>query len=178
MKKSIFILSESVLSQGNIVKHTTREFPSPAMAKQYISSTLLEEKSKASASGSVQEIETLGETDIQSMFGQALEGTFSYKIGPVLYHYSFLKTQSEYEVSDEEILNTLEAFCNTGRTGESYRKAAEQISNNMHRYVQTQLWRFVKEIIRAFAQMRTDLRNKNTANEAADIAQYMEIESI
>lgn len=178
MKTSIFILSESVLSQGNIVKHTTREFPSPAIAKQYITSTLLEEKSKASASGSVQEIETLGGTDMQSMFGQALEGTFSYKIGPVLYHYSFLKTQSEYEVGDKKMVTILERYCNTGRTGSSYRETAELITNSMHRYIQSQLWRFVKEIIRAFARMNTDLRNKQAANEAATIAEYMETESI
>lgn len=177
MKKSIFILTELILSENEIIKQTTLEFPDAVHAKPYIDNTLKKAAETASKDATV-DIEPHSGTGIQSMFGSSVTGNFSYRIGKIIYHYSFLKTKSEYEVSDEEILNTLEAFCNTGRTGESYRKAAELISNNMHRYVQTQLWRFVKEIIRAFARMNTDLRNKQAANEAATIAEYMETESI
>lgn len=90
------------------------------------------------------------------------------------YHVAWLNIDGCSSVTNEEIQSALDGFVNSGRTKTEYAQVAESISRNMHRYCQNELWKFVKEIIRAFAHGPHDERNKTAANQALELQGFIE----
>lgn len=153
---------------GVLESQQCHTFDTPAEAKAFILRNLEAESN---------ELDTPLEKDsgdIASLSGRAMEGNFSYTIGDHEYHIAFLKTESEYTVHDDEMANTLEAFVNTGRSVRQYEEMAGNISLNMHRACQNELWRFVKAIVRAFANGRYDRRNETAHDQAELVAGFMD----
>ena len=168
MKKASIIISMAEVTCGILESQQCHTFDTPAEAKAFILRNLEAESS---------ELDTPLEKDsgdIMSMFRQVTEGNFSYTVGDHEYHIAFLKVPGEYNVSDDEMANTLEAFVNTGRSVRQYEKMAGNISLNMHRACQNELWRFVKAIIRAFANGRYDRRNETAHDQAELVAGFMD----
>lgn len=111
--------------------------------------------------------------DIQDMWNRD-EGSFSYRIGDHVYHVHFLNEKGEYNVSDDELFAALDAYANSGRSGSEFERMAKRISVTMHRYVQNELWRFVKHVIHAFACGGSDTRNRTAQRQASAIQTFME----
>lgn len=173
MKEPKIIISYVEFSNGELEGNSCHQFDGPSQAKEFILRNLEAEST---------ELETplrKGQGDIQNMFRSSIrEGNFSYTVGDHEYHISFYKTDGEYSVSDDELIKTLEAYCNTGRSAGDYREAAGKLTRTMHRYVQSQLWKLIKALIRAFSTMNVDERNKTAAQQAAELAAAMEINNI
>jgi len=111
--------------------------------------------------------------DITDLFSSRKEGYFSYRIGDHYYHFKWMKASADYNVTEDEMYETLEAYCNSSRDHSEYMRLAERISVNMHRYVQNQLWKLIKHIIRTFAMGRYDERNKVAHDQAEAIVTFM-----
>lgn len=90
------------------------------------------------------------------------------------YHIAWLKIDGCSSVTNEEVQSALDGFVNSGRTKTEYAQVAESISRNMHRYCQNELWKFIKEIIKAFAHGPYDERNKTAANQALELQGFIE----
>ncbi len=176
MKEEKIILSCVETEDGKMAgaKHTCREFPSAPFVKSAIAADMAAYAAGIPATEPVVEVEQL-EGDLNDLFlSKNKEGTLAFKFGKRVFYYAFKKIPGEYHVSDDEMVQVIEAFCNTSRCRTEYEKAAALITTKMHRYVQGEFWRFVKCIIRAFSTARSDERNKRAVNEAAEIATYME----
>lgn len=104
------------------------------------------------------------------------EGDWNLSGGPttVFYHVSWQTISGEYNVTDDEVYQYLDAFVNSSRRASDYKAMAQRITESMHRYCQNELWKFVKEIITAFAQGGFDDRNKTAHRQAGDILEFME----
>lgn len=168
MKKEHTIISwaEEIAGEFDPESLTIHESGSRAEAKDFIVKTLTAEAEKRGTY-----VHPLS-GDVMDMWKQK-EGSFSYRIGSHIYHIRFLNVPGEYGVSDDEAVATLEAFCNSGRSGQDYRTVAERISAEMHRHCQNELWKFVKQLIRAFAGGRYDDRNATAHDEASAIQGYI-----
>lgn len=90
------------------------------------------------------------------------------------YHIAWLNIEGCSSVSNEEMQSALDGFVNSSRTASEYAQVAESISKTMHRYCQNELWKFVKEIIKAFAHGPHDDRNKTAANQALELQGFIE----
>lgn len=146
-------------------------FDSRAEAQDYIIRNLNEESKELDTpleeeSGSVKDL------------WRSKEGTFSYRVGDHVYHISFLNVGAEYKVSDDEVFSALDAYANSNRSHLDYSGLAARISASMHRYVQNELWKFVKHLIRAFAAGGSDERNRTASRQAALLAKYMDKQNV
>ena len=97
---------------------------------------------------------------------ESLRALFDKKEGKILYEprggtysISFKVRMPEANISSEEMFSFLDHYCNYRPSTSNYRETAKAISETMHRAVQNELWRFLKEIIRAIASGRYDERN-------------------
>ena len=167
MKEPQVIISIVENTNGIVEGHQCHVFDTPAEAKQFILHYLEEEakilKTPLKAmTGS-----------IQNMFYDSIrEGTFGYAIGDHEYDIAFLKTKAVYKVTEEEFVETAEAFCNN--TVSDYWKAATLIVHKMHRYVQYEFWKFIKKCIRAFATAPSDERNASAVRQASQLTEFMD----
>lgn len=168
MKKEQTIISwaEEIAGEFDPESLTIHESGSRAEAKDFIVNTLTAEAKELGTY-----VHPLS-GDVMDMWKQK-EGSFSYRIGSHIYHIRFLNVPGEYGVSDDEAVATIEAFCNCCRSGEDYKRVAERISAEMHRHCQNELWKFVKQLIRAFAMGRYDERNETASNEAGAVHGYI-----
>lgn len=173
MKKNQIIISITELSCGAFDAQQIHTFEEPHQAKTFIDDKLKEDLELARKSIETLELKAI-EGNIRDMWNSAREGSFSYAIGNHEYKISYLKVSGDHSVSDEEIVSALDGFVNSGRSNYDYKKVAEEISMNMHRYCQNELWKFVKQIIRAFASGAYDDRNKTAHNQAQNIEAFME----
>jgi len=94
------------------------------------------------------------------------------------FHVAWKTLPASYSVSDDEFFQCLDAYTNACRGATDFKTMAQRISENMHRYCQNELWKFIKALIRAFAQGRYDDRNKIAHNQAGDILEFMEANDI
>lgn len=160
--------------------HEIHSFPSRATAKEYIEARLESDRKAINKDSNIPEpgltiIRTEG--NVRDMWN-AKSGTFRAEIGAHRYHFAFLNVPAEYQVSDDELVSALDAFSNSTRSHEDYKTVAERISRDMHRYVQNQLWKFLKQLIRAFAAGGHDQRNQTAWNQAGLIHEFMETNNI
>lgn len=167
MKKSQTLLSVTVLDCGQFDSSQVHSFEDRNKAKSFILAFLSKE-SKAT-----------GETPVSHDGGtvrlwEDKEGTFSYSVGTNTYVFSFLNEPGSGAVSDNEVLSVLDSYVNSDRPYSEYEKTAQLISENMHRYCQNNLWKFIKQIIRAFASGLYDDRNKTAHHQAGDVLEFME----
>lgn len=176
MRQSQVIISITETSCGALDAHQVHSFAAPAEALRYIEGKLQEDLALARKSiPSLDVIKTGGNP--RDMWSRK-EGTFSYEIGTHGYSVAFLCLAAQYNVSDDEVFSTLDAYCNSNRSHADYKRFAQRIADNMHRYVQGELWKFVKHLVRAFACARYDERNKTAHEQAADVSFYMEAQNI
>lgn len=145
---------------------TVHEFGSRAETKDFIVNTLAAEAEELGAC-----VRPLS-GDVMDMW-KYKEGSFSFGIGDHTHYIHFLNIPGEYRVTDDEVVSALDSFCNSGRSGQDYRAVAERISTEMHRHCQNELWKFVKQLIRAFAGGRYDDRNAAAHDEASAIQGYI-----
>ena len=87
---------------------------------------------------------------------------------------SFARNPGEYNVTESEVFTTLERFCNSGRSPQEYEKTAKLIVENMHRYVQSRLWIFVRKLIGAYATAGSDERNAASVRQATELNSVLE----
>lgn len=147
----------------------TAVYGSPAEAKHTILNTLAEE------SRELREEYREESGDIADMFSPRwTEGSFSYRVGEHVFHYRWTNIAGEYKVTDDEVVAALDAFANSGRTGSDFAAVARRISTEMHRYCQKELWKFVKALIRAFAEGGYDERNRTARNQARILESVIE----
>lgn len=90
-----------------------------------------------------------------------------------VYHVCWKTIPGEYNVTDDEVYQCLDAFVNSSRGASDYKAMAQRISESMHRYCQNELWKFVKALIGHFAEGRYDERNKTAHTQAGDIYEFM-----
>jgi hypothetical protein len=171
MRKELIIVSSCEETQEGFDPKSlsTATYESPAQAKETILNTLRAESSE------------LGEEygvlsgDIADMFSTRWNGgAFSYRIGGHEYHYRWTRIPGEYKVTDDELVKALDAFGNSNRSRADYGRVARRISSETHRYIQNELWKFVKELIRAFAEGGCDERNRTARNQARILESVIE----
>ena len=168
MKEAITIVAMSRENgAGEFDGLTSNVYDSPADAKKGILDILKEE-----ADYSKEDI-VLRAGDTKDLFNEK-EGTLDYTVGGYTFHFHFLNVPGEYNVSDQEVVKALDAFCNSNRSQKDYERVAQGISLNMHRYIQNELWKFIKHLIKAFAAGGYDPRNRTAHNQAQDIELFME----
>lgn len=173
MKKPQTILTLTEIVSGIIEYSSTEIYESPAEAKRSILSYIENEGKELHNEPRL----TSGRLDDLFSTNQT-KGTISYEVGEHEYLFTWCKTPGEYNVTNEELVSVLEAFCNTSRTLSDFEYVATLISQKMHRYCQNELWKFVKAIIRVFANANFDKRNKVAHDQAWDIMEYMENNNI
>lgn len=156
---------------------TILTFPEAHLAKQHLETFFTAEKTILA--------EKLN-TNTESIFLIPPENTFRQRIitqksgeqdFDILanhYHVAWLNIDGCSSVTNEEMQSALDGFVNSGRTTTEYAQVAESISLNMHRYCQNELWKFVKEIIKAFALGPHDERNKTAADQALQLQGFIE----
>lgn len=156
---------------------TILTFPEAHLAKQHLETFFTAEKTILA--------EQLN-TDTEAIFVIPPENTYRQRIisqqsgeqgFDILanhYHVAWLNIKGCSSVSNEEMQSALDGFVNSGRTRTEYAQVAESISRNMHRYCQNELWKFVKEIIKAFAVGRHDERNKTARDQALELQCFIE----
>lgn len=172
MKKEQIIISVSETDCGAIDAHQVHAFPSPAEAKAFIHRKLDDDLAVARKSVPELEVKATG-GDEREMWNRN-EGEYSFAIGTHGYFIAFLRQPAEYGVTVDETVSCLDAFCNAGRTNSDFKRVAEYISDTMHRYVQSELWKFVKQLIRTFASGRFDERNQAAHDQAQAIVTFMD----
>ena len=172
MRKEQIIISITETSCGAIDAHQVHAFDSPADAKAFVHKKLDEDLALARKSIPELEVKATG-GDERAMWNRD-EGEYSFAISTHGYFIAFLRQPAEYNVTVDETVSCLDAFCNAGRTGTDYRRTAETISSTMHRYVQSELWKFAKCLIRAFASGRFDERNRTAHDQAQAIVTFMD----
>lgn len=168
MKKPTVIISIAEVVCGILESQQCHAFDTPNEAKDFITNNLNAES---------KELDTpikADSGDINTLFKNVHEGNFSFSIGDHEYHIAFLKDKGEYNVTDDELVEALDAFCNSNRTGTDFLRVARRISDNMHRYCQNELWKFIKALIRTFASGRYDDRNATAHDQAGAITAFMD----
>lgn len=78
-------------------------------------------------------------------------------------------------VSDEELAQVYCDYCNCSRTEKDYRRVAEHISATMHRAIQTEFWRFIRQVIRVFGAERYDERNRWAHDECERVSSLLQL---
>ena len=172
MRKEQIIISVTETYLEGIEAHQVHAFPSPAEAKAFIHKKLDDDLAEARKSVPELKVKATG-GDEREMWNRN-EGEYSFAIGAQEYFIAFLRQPAEYGVTVDETVSCLDAFCNAGRTSSDFKRVAEHISDTMHRYVQSELWKFVKQLIRAFASGRFDERNQTAHNQAQAIVTFMD----
>lgn len=168
MKEAITIVAMSRENgAGEFDGLTSNVYATPAEAMKGILA-ILEEEAKYSKEDIV-----LRSGSRKGLFNEK-EGTLDYTVGGYTFHFHFLNVPGEYNVSDQEVVKALDAFCNSNRSQKDFERVAQGISLNMHRYIQNELWKFVKHLVRAFAVGRYDQRNRTAHDQAQDIELFME----
>lgn len=136
-------------------------YDSPSRAKETILNSLRAESSE------IGEEYCALSGDIADMYNTRWNGgAFSYRIGGHEYHYRWTRIPGEYQVSDDELVKALDAFGNSNRSCSDYERVARRISSEMHRYIQNELWKFIRKLIQAFAEGGFDTRNRAARNQA------------
>lgn len=172
MRNKQVIISIAELNGGALESQTIRTFEEEYQAKDFIENKLKDALANArETSGDLEILPVDG--NIRDMWNSAPEGSFSYAIGGRGYKVSYLKIPAEYSVSDKETVTVLDAFVNSSRTVADYKRVAESISQDMHRHCQNELWKFVKQVIRAFSMGHSDERNAVAHEEAGAVHGYV-----
>ena len=138
-------------------------------AKIDILKTLRIEAHELDAENYEPEKESAMQEFLKKMF--ASSGTASVETGwhEHSYELSFRIIPAEYRVSDDEFYLAMDAYCNSSRSATDFKNMAERIATNMHRYCQSELWKFFKKVVSAFASHSYDERNETAHNEAQNI---------
>jgi hypothetical protein len=177
MRENQTILTITKIVPAGKPTTTILSFKEPHEAKTHLDAFFIAEK-EALAAG----IDTLtdnvplipSEDHIRRKIITEREGQQDFDILANHYHVAWLNIDGCSSVTNEEMQSALDGFVNSGRTKTEYAQVAESISRNMHRYCQNELWKFVKEIIRAFALGPHDERNKTAANQALELQGFIE----
>lgn len=177
MRDNQTILTITKIVPGNKPTTSILTFPEAHLAKQHLEAyftaekTILAEKLNANT-------ETVFIIPAENTYRQRIitqqSGEQGFDILANHYHVAWLKIEGCSSVTNEEVQSALEGFVNSSRTRTEYAQVAESISKNMHRYCQNELWKFIKEIIRAFALGPHDDRNKTAANQALELQGFIE----
>lgn len=174
MKQPRITLSIVQLSDETYDNTVIRTYGSAWEALDDVKEFLKAEQGTLSGIHSMQFVIATKYGNLTDIAGKAASGTFGIAIGPKEYHFQFVKEAGEYTVTDDEMYHALEGYINSCRDRSDYAKLAGRICVDMHRYCQAQLWKFVKELIAAFARGRYDERNKAARDQACDILGLME----
>lgn len=175
MRNNQTIISITELYCGQFYCQHIHVFEAPYMAKNVIEKMVKEDLQRAQAS--IPGLTLIEEGTPMDMWNKK-EGAFCYTIGTKEYKIVFYNITGESHVSDKEVVEALDGFVNSSRSALDYKKVAETISQEMHRYCQNELWKFIKKIIEAFAGARYDKRNETAHNQAERVLQFMEKENI
>ncbi len=174
MQKEQTIISITELSCGQFDSQQVHTFDSRKAAKNAIEKKLDEDLALGRKS-----IPELGispvEGSLRDLWSKT-EGNVSFSIGSHEYRIAFLNVPGEYPVTDTEVFSALDALCNSNRSTQQYQALAEHISRNMHRYVQNELWKFVKQLIRAFACGGSDKRNATAHDQAQAVFGFITLQ--
>lgn len=176
MKKNQIIICITELSCGEFDCQQVSEFEAPYQAWNHIESKLKEDLELGRKS--IPELDIVPTEGTHRMMWDKKEGNFAFAIGSHDYKIAFLNVYGESRVSDEEMVRALEGFTNSSRTGTDYKNVAETATRTIHRYCQSQLWRFIKKLIEAIAKGGFDDRNRTAHDEAGDILEFMETHDI
>lgn len=176
MKKNQIIICITELSSGEFDAQQIFEFEAPYQAWNHINEKL--KNDLAIGRKSIPELDIVfSEGNYKDMWTKP-EGNFAISIGTHDYKVAFLNVYGESRVGDDEMVRALEGFTNSSRTGTDYKNVAESAVLNIHRYCQSQLWRFIKKLIEAIAKGGYDDRNRTAHDEAGDILEFMETHDI
>lgn len=160
---------------------TILTFPEPYLAKEHLDAYLLAEK-KLLAERQGWKPEELplipAEQSVRRRIIDEQCGNQTFNILANRYDISWRTIPAEYNVSDDELFDCLQAYVNSSRGASHYKAMAERIADTMHRYCQNELWKFVKALINAFAAANYDDRNKTAHTQAGDLSAYMDINNI
>ena len=167
MKKEQIIISMSRENADGFDGLTSNVYPSPSDTRQGILDMLRPDEEHCGAQA------VLRSGDPGDIFRRK-EGVLEYTLGDIVFHFHFLKTDAEYKVSDDEFFSALEGYANSNRSQKDFADMAARISGTMHRYIQNELWKFVRQIIRAFAFGRCDQRNRTAMNQALEIQTFID----
>jgi len=170
MKKQRIIISVTELSCGAFDAQHIHSFEEPGEAKSFIKGYLFKE---AAAMGESTPNE-LSSTSFLERLWYDKEGSATVDLGTNRYVIGWLSEPADGHVSDEEVIEVLESFVNSGRARGNYDAVAQQSTVVMHRYCINELWKFVKSLVKAFSVMRFDERNQTAHDEAASVQYYME----
>lgn len=102
------------------------------------------------------------------------KGYFWAAFNGLIYRFQFVTIEAEYSADANEVYSALDGYLNSTRGGTEYKKLSELIVRNMHRYVQSNLWKFIKHLIRAIAEGGYDERNETAHTEAGQVKDFLE----
>lgn len=177
MRDNQTILTITKIVPGNKPTTTILTFPEAHLAKQHLETIFISEKTilaeKLNTNPDTFLVIPPENTYRQRIISQQ-SGEQGFDILANHYHVAWLNIEGCSSVSNEEMQSALEGFVNSGRTKMEYAQVAESISQNMHRYCQNELWKFIKEIIKAFAHGPHDERNKTAADQALELQGFIE----
>ena len=176
MKKNQIIIGITDISCGEFDGQQVFEFEEPRQAWDHINERLKEDL--VIAKRTYPELEIVATQGSYRQMWDKPEGNFAFSIGSHEYQIAFLKVSGESRVGDDEMVRALEGFTNSSRTGTDYKRVAESAVLNIHRYCQSQLWRFIKKLIEAIAKGGYDDRNRTAHDEAGDILEFMQLNDI
>lgn len=173
MKEKQIILSIVILQDGKIKDQVIETFDAEYKTKEFIDGLLTGElESLKRSSGHDGLYIRIAEGNIRDLWDKR-EGTLTYVLADREYHVRFVVKPAIYSVTDDEVVTVLDSFANSGRSPYVYQDVAKKISVNMHRYCQNELWKFVKAIIRAFAEGRCDERNAVAKEQATAVQDFI-----
>lgn len=171
MKQQRTILTVIEFKDGQYVRQHIRSFEERFQVKNYIKEFL---GAEADALGTNVPDEVAARDFAGALWGKDPAGEIRVEIGRHAYVFAFLHEPGSYQVSNEEVVSVLESFVNSNHSVSTYASVADTIAVEMHRYLQNELWRFVRCLIAAFAMMRSDERNRIAQREAAEVFDFIQ----
>ncbi len=169
MQKENTIVSFHETYTGDAGSHTINTFDERHEAKTFILNNLEDsdenhkEILRKDVSKKLQDTLMLGK-----------KGQFDYTDGDHEYSITWSFVPADSHVTNEELISTIEQYCNMNRSQAEYDKVATETTSTMHRYCQNEMYRLVASLIRAMATCRYDERNVRMHNHAEMIADFMD----
>ena len=171
MQKEITIISFHESYAGDNGSHGIKHFPGRAEALEFIKTNMKADLEEAEEFEEEKYKSLCNELRENLMFGKC--GKLNYTAGAHEYSVVWDFVQGDSRVSDDELITTIEQYCNMNRSQTDYDNVAVRATDKMHRYCQNEMYRLVASLIRAMATCRYDERNTRMHNRAEMIARYM-----
>ena len=171
MQKEITIVSFHESYSGDEGAHGIKHFPDRAKAFEFIKTNIQSDLKETNEFDEDEYKNTCNEIRERLMFGKC--GKLDYAAGAHEYSVVWDFVPGDSRVSDDELISTIEQYCNMNRTQSDYDKVAVRATETMYRYCQNEMYRLIASLIRAMATCRYDERNTRMHNRAEIIARYM-----